>query len=330
MVKIVSTILEDRFKKYNIEIPDDFNFTFIKRPILEEDLINAIKDAEFLLVNSTHEVSKKVIESAPNLKMIHTNGVGYDKVDVKTASKHNVMVVNNKAVNNISVAELTICLIIEGLRRCATLQNYIYDEYLNATHKVNSYNQRELANKVVGLIGLGDIGKEVAKRLNAFNTKILYYKRNPLSKEEENKYNITYASLEDLLKQSDIISLHIPANNDTRHMINKEAISLMKKSAIIINTGRGELIDQDALIEALENDLIYGACLDVCTPEPLPKDNPLLNMSKEARDKLLITPHIGGNTYEANSRSISWIIEDIKKYLEGKEIENIINKDILK
>lgn len=323
MYKLVSSIPKANFEKYDIQIPNNINVVFLKSPYSQEELSDAIKDADFLFVSSTHKVSKESLINTDKLKMIHTQGVGFDQIDLDYAKEKGIIVINNKAVNAITVAELTISLMLEGLRKISLLHSYIMNnDYNYSLQKTNSFNNHELYGKTIGLIGLGDIGVQVAKRLKAFETNTIYYKRNRLNDDIEKELNVNYMQLEELIKTSDIISLHLPLNRETKYLINKDKLKLMKKSAILINTSRGDLINQDDLIEALNNDEIEIACLDVYDKEPLPSDSPLLKVKD---DKLILTPHIGGNTIESRKRALERFIKDLNDYIENKKISNIVN-----
>lgn len=183
----------------------------------------------------------------------------------------------------------------------------------------------ELTDKLIGFVGMGDIAKEAAKRLDGWGCRFAYYDVFRLKENVEKEYHVEYMEFDDLVKACDVISMHVPVVPETIGMLGKEQFAAMKKSALVINTARGEVIDQDALVWALENDEIYGAALDVLTPEPIPQDAPIMNMSKKAMDKLTLTPHIGGTSNEAFTTMLIKSLENITRMMDGEEPLHIVN-----
>jgi phosphoglycerate dehydrogenase-like enzyme len=232
---------------------------------------------------------KEIIEGNPNLKLIQRWGVGYDKVDIKTAGEKNIPVAIASGINSIPVAELTILLMLSLYRNITLLNSHVKEGLWERQKFIDS--SFILKGKNVGLIGCGNIGKEVCRRLNAFEAQVFYYDVKRLSSEEEMKLGLEYRPFEHILQASDIVSLHLPINSDTEGLINEDTLSLMKKSALLINTSRGKLIVEEDLVKALKNKTISGAGLDTFHQEPIEVDNPLLS-----QNNVVLTPHIGGNT----------------------------------
>lgn len=326
MKKLVSTVPKSRFEKYGVFFPEEWEINYLDFPYTQEDLVIACQEVDYLFIGSMHPVTGTTINQCSHLKMIHVEGVGFDKVDLSEAALKGIPVCNNRAVNNGAVAEHTISLILIALRRTALCNSQIYEigyEKCKATHM--SQGQQELAGKIVGLVGIGAIGKEVAKRLENWGCQVWYSDVFRLNEDDEKKLNVSYKELNDLISGSDIITLHVPLLENTFHLINQNSFNMMKKNAILVNTARGEIIDQEALAEALESKQIMGAALDTVYPEPPPKDHILLNLSKEAKEKLTITPHIGGMTDEAFTRMLKNAINNFEQVEKGGMPVNVVN-----
>ena len=326
MANVVITVHKSRLEQFGITPPAEWDVVLLDNPFSEEDLIAAAKDAEYLLVESGDRITKEVINACPSLKMIQTEGVAFDKVDGAAAREKGILLCNNKGVNAGAVAEHTIGLMLAGMRRVALADRQVrHDSYVKAKADHFAMGEHELTDKLIGFVGMGDIAKAVVKRLKGWGCQFAYYDVFRLSPEAEEEFELTYMEYEDLVKAADVISMHVPVLPSTISMLGKEQFSMMKKNALVINTARGEIIDQDALIWALENDKIYGAALDVFIPEPLPKDAPLLNMSQKAMDKLTISPHVAGATDEAFTRMLILSMANIQRMMDGDEPFNVVN-----
>jgi len=319
MVKVVSTVPKSRFEIFKVELPSDWEVVFPGYPVADADLITTCQAADFLLVGSVHAVNKTVIEASPSLRMIHTEGVGFDKVDVQAARELGLPVCNNRAVNNGAVAEHTIGLILSALKRIAYASREIKArDFASVQTQLRTEGLHELKYQHVGLVGCGAIGQEVARMLAVFGCKVSYYDAYRPSADREKELNISYLPLDELLSQCDIISLHAPVLPDTINMINERTLSLMKDTAILVNTSRGELIDQAALVATLESGKLQAFAIDTLAPEPPAKDHPFFNLSAKADDRFLITPHVAGTTAEAFTRMLQWVIADFQEVLDGK------------
>lgn len=251
-----------------------------------EALHEMIKDA-CAVVGGTEKYTADVLAGCGNLKTIIRYGVGTDNFDLKTMKEMGIQV--GVISNCNAVAEFTIALILSELKNLPRYDAAVRDG------RWDRYDMRELASKTVGIIGFGRIGKRLAQILNGFNVNILVYNHHELSKQDEEKYNVKNVDLLTLLAQSDVVTLHVPANNETQHLINTETISKMKDGAYLINTGRGALVDEKALYEALTSGKLSGAALDVFEKEPITSDNPLFEL-----DNIVLAPHVAALTYETN------------------------------
>jgi D-3-phosphoglycerate dehydrogenase len=325
-MKVVSTVPRERFEQFGVTFPDPWEVVYAGFRCGDDALIQACKDADCLFVTSVETVGAAVIEACPQLKLIHTEGVAYHGVDTQEAAKRNVYVCSNVAVNNTSVAEHTVGLMLAGLKRVVDVDVQIHTQgYLSAQKQYRKEGQHELRSMHVGLIGFGAIGREVARRLLPFGCSVSYYDAFRPNAETERELNVSYLELDQLIRQCDIISLHVPLLESTRHMLSTEQFSAMKETALLVNTARGEIIDQEALVQALENGEIYGACLDTVYPEPAPEDLPLLNLSEAAGRRLIVTPHIAGTTDEAFVRMLERAVANMQRIENGERPVNIVN-----
>ena len=325
--KIVSTVLQSRFDKYGIHFPEDWEITYLESPYTDEDMIKAIGDKEYLLVNATHRVSKEVIDACPNLKLIQSEGVAFNMIDVNAAKEKGIPVANNRGANADAVAEATVALMLECYRTMAYYDKKLKSEpFLDVKNYALTTGVHEIKGKHIGFVGMGAIAKEAAKRLANWKVKMSYYDVFRPTPEQEKELNIEYLPFEEIVKQCDVISMHIPVLPDTINMMGEEQFKMMKPTAMIVNTARGEVVDQVALAKALETGEIAHAGLDVLSPEPVPADHPLLNMNAEGAARLTLTPHTGGMTDEAFITMLTVAINNFVRMENGEEPINVVNK----
>ena len=265
-----------------------------------------------------HTAPRAVIERNQNLKMIMRWGAGFDSVDIEAASEHGVIVTNTPGANANAVSELAVMFMLAVNRRILCH----VDNLRNGVWSKNTYLNESfcLSNKLVGIIGGGNIGRQVAAKVQAFGAKVQYYDVFRLSREMEQKYGMEYATLDDIIETSDIISLHIPLSDETRHIIGKDEIAHMKGGAVIINTARGGLVDDKALAEAVRSGKLAGAGLDGVEEEPLSKESELLHIPN-----IIVTPHIGGGTADLGDVIIPMLVEDIQNFAHGSKILHVVN-----
>lgn len=309
----------NKYKQYEIK--------YVSPNASDEEILEVGKDADLILVDAMGRVSRNVIDQMPNLKMIHSEGVGYQGVDVKAATEKEIYVCNCKSMNASAVAEQTILLML-GLLKNVVIGNESVRKGTQIQTKESymlSGNLKELSECTVGLIGFGDIAKATAKLLHAFGAKVIYYKRTPESEDINQQYHVEYVPLDQLLKESDIVSLHLPVTEKTRYMVNKEFFQKMKLESYLINTSRGELVDNHDLIDALENDMLAGAGLDTIDGEPIQKENPLCNVSDKVNQKLLLSCHIGGITGASFRRGYEMVWADFEKVSKGEKPDHCVN-----
>jgi lactate dehydrogenase-like 2-hydroxyacid dehydrogenase len=297
------------------------------KPLVTEEMAcEAVKGASIILAfPGTPDLSRKVLEAAEGVKLVQFWSVGYDNIDLEAADELGIPVANNPGWNAISVAEHTLMLILMTLKKAltATSRSLEKDFSIGERHQLFK-DTRELYGKTLGLIGLGSIGLEVAKRARAFSPRIIYHKRNRLPIDEEEFLGVEYRSLGELLSESDILSLHVPLTDETRMMIGKEEIGLMKDGAIIINTARSGILDEYAAAEALREGRLSAVGLDVVKQEK--RDGMMISESPLFEcENVVYTPHQSGNSSEASARShIRWV-ENVCRVLNGEKPSFVVN-----
>ncbi len=277
-----------------------------------QDTLSRIGDAEIVLTNKVL-ITREIIENAPNLKYIGVLATGFNIIDLQAARERGIPVCNVPTYATEAVAQFVFALLLELCHHVghhnAQVQKMRWTN--NRDFCFWDYPLMELQGKTMGLVGLGRIGQATKKLAEAFGMKVLCCRSTPDAP--------GCVPLETLLRESDIVSLHCPLTEKTRHIINAETIGMMKDGVIIINTGRGPLIDDAALRDALISGKVYGAAVDVATVEPLPADNPLLGL-----DNCIITPHIAWATDGARQRLMDTVAENIRAFLNGTPV-NVVN-----
>ncbi len=274
-----------------------------------EDLKSNIVDTEIVVIRSGTKINKDILENANNLKIIARCGVGVDNVDIEEATNKKIYVTNSPNANIISVAELTIGLIISAARKIHVSNNSLKDKKWDR----NKFLGTELYQKQLGLVGFGKAAKEVAKRLAAFGMNIVFYDPYVDSSTIEAKK----VDLDELLKTSDVISIHVVKTEETTNLINNEKLNLIKKGGILVNTSRGGIIDEESLFQKANEDFIFAG-LDVFSQEP-PDVNETFSKSN-----IVTTPHLGASTYEAQLNAGLETVQNVSDILNG-ELSSVLN-----
>ena len=252
----------------------------------------ALADAECLVGFGDGSMDDAFYQRAPKLKLVQLLSAGYDRINIEAARRAKVAVCNNGGANSTAVSEHAIMLML-AVSRSLVRQHANVSGGRWRGNNASEYKLYEMYNKTLGIVGLGTIGRKTAKLARAFGMRVQYYDVTRLSEEHAEQIGVRFALLEELLKTSDIVSLHVPLLADTRHMINAERLKMMKPSAYLINTCRGPVVDEPALIEALTSGTIAGAGLDVFDQEPPPPNNPLF-----ALQNVVLTAHFAGPTWD--------------------------------
>ena len=289
------------------------NFTISKEELLEE-----ITDFDAIIVRSRTKVTREVIEAADKLKIIARAGVGVDNVDVQAATERGIMVINAPESTSITVAEHTMGLILSLSRKISIADSSVKD----GKWEKSRFMGIELNGKTLGVIGMGRIGSQVVTRSKAFGMETIVY--DPyITEKSASELGVTVVDLETLLKESDVMTIHVPLTPETKHLISKPQFEIMKENAIIINCARGGIIDEEALYDALSNNSIRGAGLDVYEVEP-PENSPLFTL-----DNVVLTPHIAASTSEAQRDAAIIVANEIKKVFQGGSPKNVLNMPVL-
>ena len=291
--------------------------TIYERTETEAEVIARIGDSEIVLVNKV-PITETILDACPNIKLICVQATGYNIVDCKACAARGIPVTNVPTYGTAAVAQFTMALILEMCHRIGLHNHSVHQ---GDWCKAESFcywltPQMELAGKTLGIIGFGRIGRAVGSLAKAFGMKVITYNR---SESEEGRKIADYVDLETLFTQSDIISLHCPLFPETEKIINAANIAKMKDGAMLVNTARGGLVDEEALVEALESGKLRYAAVDVVSQEPMKADNPLLKTRK-----CIITPHIAWAPVESRQRLMDCVEENIRAYLNGAP-QNVVN-----
>jgi D-3-phosphoglycerate dehydrogenase len=293
----------------------EFKVTVLDKRLPEAELLPLVSEVEAMVVRSETKITRKVIEAAPRLKVVGRAGVGVDNVDVEAATQRGIVVMNTPSGNTISTAELTFSMLMALARHIPQA---------HGSMKAGEWNRKafsgiELHNKNLGVLGMGRIGAEVASRAQAFGMKVFAY--DPyLSATRAKALNVEMATLDEIYAQADFITVHMPMTDETRGMINAQAMAKMKRGVRLLNCARGGIIVEADLIEAIKSGQVAGAALDVYEAEPLAKDHPLRSLSQ-----VIMTPHLGASTDEAQENVGIEVAEAISDYLLHGAVRNAVN-----
>jgi len=286
-----------------------------KIPIPKKNLINKIKDMDGLICHPYDTIDKEIIKNGKNLKVISTFSVGFDHIDIKVAKTQGIRIGYTPEVLTNATAELAIGLILDVLRRISEGDRIIRNKKWNQIFGAYDYTGIEVSGKTIGIIGMGRIGKEVAKKANGLGMNVIYHNRKPVSKNVEKMLRAKFVSENTLYKNSDVISLHVPYNKNTHHLMNSKIFKKMKKTSFLINTSRGKIVDEKQLVVALKTKQILGAGMDVYELEPMKKNNPLLKL-----ENVVLAPHVGSSTKETRQKMSDITARNLILGLEEKKL----------
>ena len=288
----------------------------------EKEILDKYLPKASVLISFTKGIPAEMLAAAENCIYIQKYGAGYNNICVKEASLRNIPVGNTAGANARSVAECALSLILAVYRQ--TCRGHIGIQNGEWPKTALRDNNHELTGKTVGIIGFGNIGRNLRALLTGFGCRVLYYDAFRPSPEQEKELDVEYRDVDDLIRESDVISLHCPLNDETRHLINDRTIALMKPEAILINCARGSVVDEDALYHALSENRILGAGIDTFETEPLPQDSRLRELTN-----ITFSPHNGGGTVEAVERVVRTGAANINSMLEKgtpANIRDIVNR----
>lgn len=285
-----------------------------------ETLFENVRDVDALLCMLGDKIDANVMDAAgPNLKVISCYSVGYDHVDIYEAAKRKIIVTNTPNVLANATADLTFSLILTVARNIVNADRHVRNGNWKFGWTPDLFLGYDVHGSTLGIIGLGEIGTLVAKRARGFDMQVIYYSKTR-KRQMESELDITFVPLEELLRRSDFVSIHVSLNKDSFHMIDESKIKLMKKTAFIINTSRGQVINEQHLIRAIRNKVIAGAGLDVYESEPISRSNPLTQFAQT-----VLLPHIGSATFKTRSKMAEVAANNIVNFFNGRGIVHKIN-----
>jgi len=290
-----------------------------------EVLLEKARDAEGLVTMVNDKVDINLMDAAPKLKVVSNMAVGYDNISIAEATKRHIVVGYTPGVLTGTTADLAFALLMAAARRVVEADNHTRKGQWKTWGPKILLGQ-DIYNATLGIIGLGRIGTEVAKRAKGFNMKVLYHNTRRQSEEDERQLGVEYVSkLTELLSVADFISVHVPLVPQTRHLIGAAEFAMMKPTAIFINTSRGSIVDQRALYEALKSGQIFAAAIDVTETEPISPDDPLLTL-----DNVIIAPHIGSASFATRTNMALMTAENLLAGLRGETPPNCVNPEALR
>jgi len=317
IVRFFTGLAPEMAERLTQHAPPDYEVTTHPSDLSDEKAIPLLQNADFLIVFGG-KPSDAALRSASKLKLIQLVSAGYEHMNLDLCKELGIPIANNGGANSIDVAEHTIALILGFYRRFIEQDPHVRNNRYRALN--NGLHTFTIHGKTVGIIGLGNIGQRVAHLLNAFGANILYTDAQPATSDIEQKLSATYTTLEDLLSKSDIVTLHVPLLDSTRNLIGAKELALMQSTAVLVNTCRGGVVDQTALIETLQSNSILGAALDVLESEPPDPDDPILKL-----DNVLLTPHSAGVTFDTWSRRGKFVFKNLQQVWRGHPPEALIS-----
>jgi D-3-phosphoglycerate dehydrogenase / 2-oxoglutarate reductase len=313
----VKVLVSDKLSEAGIKVLEDAAGVDVdyKPGISEDELVAIIGVYHGLVIRSGTKVTPRVVEAARELKVIGRAGIGIDNVDVPASSRRGIVVMNTPTGNAVTTAEHALTLLLSLARK---IPNAVASTRAGKWEK-NKFEGREIANKSLGIIGLGNIGRIVADRAQGLKMKVLG--SDPfMTRERAAQLGIELVHLDELLTRADFVTLHTPLTAETTNLIDSAAFKKMKKTALLVNAARGGIVDEDALLQAIESGEIAGAAMDVFVTEPLPTDHPFL-----AHPNILCTPHLGASTHEAQERVAVEIAQQVVDFLLSGTVTNAVN-----
>lgn len=291
-------------------------------PPTRRELLDLVRDADALLCLLTEKIDKEVYDAGRKLRVVSTMSVGYDHVDIPEATKRGIYVCYTPGVLTNATADFAWTLIMATSRRLVEGDKYVREGKWVIPWAPDMLLGYEVYGATLGVVGIGRIGQAVIERSRGFKMKVLYYdvvRRTDLEKQ----LGIEYCEIDDLLKRSDIVTIHVPRSKETIGLINENNLKLMKPSAVVVNTSRGGIIDERGLYKALSNGWIFAAGLDVHEKEPTPMEDPLLKLPN-----IIVAPHIASATHQSRSKMSEFAALNLVKVLKGEEPPALVNQEV--
>jgi len=297
---LAGTVEEERLRQLGkVRIYDS-------RALSDEELLYRVADADIVLnIRATSVFSRNVMKNCPRLKLISIYGVGYDNIDMRAASELDITITNTPGYSAVAVSEMSLSLMLAVARRIA--QN---DRIIRAGGWARGYSS-QLYGKTLGVIGTGSVGQRMVQLGKSIGMKVIAWTLNP-TPERATQYGVEFITLDELMRQSDVVSIHVLGLPQTNNLIGKHELRLMKPTAILINTARGSIVNEQALVEALQNGVIAGAGLDVFAVEPLPPSHPLRSI-----ENVVLSPHTASMVPEATLAGLAMAVDNVINFLQG-------------
>jgi phosphoglycerate dehydrogenase-like enzyme len=317
--------MQERIERARPQIPPELDITYAEvQPVAQ--LASLLADAEVLYPMSGVKVTGGLLEHAPRLGLIQVSSTGYDYVDLAATARRGIPVAHVPGANALSVAEHVFMLILALYRRL--VPNYLSikeGRYAEAKRRDMASGIYDLYGRTLGIVGFGRIGRQVAKRAIPFEVTTLYYDVVRPDPREEQTYQVAYAPLPELLARCDVLTVHVPLEPSTHHLIGDAELAQLRPSAIVLNTARGPLVDPAALAARVADGRLAGAGVDTFEQEPAPPDDPLVRLAAAGCDRLLLTTHLAGVTHQAGERSIQLAFENLARFYRGERLRGVVN-----
>lgn len=294
--------------------PRGFEVSWKPHRLSDDQKMALVPEVEFLVLHPA-EIAGDVLREAKKLRLLQLLTAGYDKIDLRLTGQLGIPVATNGGANAWAVAEHTVALLLALYKRLVHCDRSVREGRWRQA--VSGFDTFEVAGKTVGLVGAGNIGRKVARRLAAFEARVVYYDIVP-APDIEKELGARRVSFDELLKEADIVTLHLPFMRETRGLIGRQQIGMMKPTAVLLNTSRGAIVDEEALVEALKDKRIAGAGLDVFGKEPIPPDHPLLKL-----ENVVLSPHTAGHAYEGWFRRSRFAWENIQRVAAGQPPQSV-------
>jgi lactate dehydrogenase-like 2-hydroxyacid dehydrogenase len=320
-----SIFVTRRIPQPGLDLLTDFDVTVNPedRVLTKQEVIAGAKGKDAVLCLLTDPIDSEIMDAVPTVKIFANYAVGFNNIDVDAATQRKIVITNAPGVLTDTTADMAWTLLMAAARRVVEADKFCRDGQFKGWAPM-LFLGVDIHHKTLGIIGMGRIGQAMARRASGFDMRVLYYDENSLFPEKEAELKASYASMEQLLMESDFVSLHVPLMPSTRHLISRKELALMKPTAILINTARGPVVDEKALVEALQSKRIFGAGLDVFEAEPA------LAPGLTALDNVVIPPHIASATIDTRTKMATIAAGNIVAFFKGEVPPTIVNPEVLK
>ncbi len=316
--KIPEAGLDKIEKNFDAEVWPDYG------PPPKQVIMEKVRDIDALAPLLSDQIDREVFDAAPKLKIVAQMAVGFDNIDIKEATKRGICVTNTPEVLTETTADFAWGLLIAIARRIVEADEYVRTGQWKVSWHPSMLAGKDVYGATIGIVGAGRIGAAVARRAKGFNMKILYCDAIPRL-DLEKELGARRVDLDELFREADFVSIHVPLTKETHHLVNAERLRLMKRTAYLINNSRGPIVDEKALYEALREGRLAGAALDVFEQEPAPMDNPLLELTN-----VVAAPHISSASRETRSKMAEMVADNLIAFFEGRTPPNLVNPEALK